>query len=174
MKENRSQDATNMISDVELEVNARAHVESRLPETFLRIANPSEDYINAINFSLEVSPWYTNPIILNTSRGMLLTFRGRERLVLLPVRVVCVVRHSWKLFSSGTPILTKLHFSSNKQYLYIERALSFLLGPMWYWCCAITYLGGIEMLNWPRCSCAAIIKISRRFAKEEKIFWMTK
>jgi len=56
MKEKRSQDATNMISDVELEVNARAHVEKCLPESFRLIANPSEDYINAINFSLEVSP----------------------------------------------------------------------------------------------------------------------
>ncbi len=56
MKEKRSQDAINMISDVELEVNARARVESCLPESFRLKANPSEDYINAINFSLEVSP----------------------------------------------------------------------------------------------------------------------
>jgi len=56
MKEKRSQDATNMISDVELEVNARAHVESCLSKSVRLKTNPSEDYINAINFSLEVSP----------------------------------------------------------------------------------------------------------------------
>jgi len=58
MKENRSQDATNMISDVELEVNARARVEKCLPESFLLKVNPSEDYINAINFSLELEAFF--------------------------------------------------------------------------------------------------------------------
>jgi len=58
MKEKRSQDAINMISDVELEVNARARVESCLPESFRLKANPSEDYINAINFSLELEAFF--------------------------------------------------------------------------------------------------------------------